>query len=113
MKSKDALAWFIIIFLLFAGLYLFVRYRMSTGKPPFFMPKFEALLNDTQLIDSIGGSTYFEGTFNQIEFHSKDTLRSTIKIVGSKRTLHYNAVHLRAAKGENNWVLIKDELVIE
>jgi len=113
MKSKEALAWFIIIFLFFAGLYLFGRYRVSTDNPPFFIPKFEALLNDTQLMDSIGGFAYSEGNFSNIEFHSKDTLRSTIKIVGSKRTLHYNAVHLRTAKGENKWVLINDELVIE
>ena len=113
MIKKEVLAWSILIFLFCAGLYLFGRYRMSTGNPPFFIPKFEALLNDTQLMDSIGGSTYFEGTYSDIEFHSKDTLRSTIKIVGNKRTLHYNAVHLRAAEGENKWVLISDKLVIE
>ena len=113
MKSKNALAWSILIFLFCAVLYLFGRYRMSTDNPPSFIPKFEALLNDTQLMDSIGGSTYFEGNFNNIEFHSKDTLRSTIKIVGKKRTLYYSAVHLRSAKGENKWILINDELVIE
>lgn len=113
MRKREALAWSVLILLFFTGFYLFGRYEMSEDDPPFLIPKIEELLGDQRLMDSIGGYHRTELEFNQIEFHSKDTLRTSMKIIGKKRTLQYNAVHRRAARGENNWVLINDDMVIQ
>lgn len=113
MAKKEVLAWSILIFLFCAGLYLFGEYRKTVSHPNFLLPKLEALMDDTRLMDSIGGSHDFELQFNVIDFHSKDTLRTTIRIAGSKRTLQYNAIHRRTSRGENNWELINDDMVIQ
>lgn len=113
MAKKEAMAWSILIFLFCAGLYLFGEYQKSVDNPPFLLPKLDALMDDTRLMDSIGGYHDFELQFNRIDFHSKDTLRTTIMISGSKRNLQYNAVHRRAVRGENKWVLISDDIEIQ
>ncbi|MEO5601313.1 MAG: hypothetical protein ABIR06_10325 [Cyclobacteriaceae bacterium] len=112
MKKVNILAWLIIILLLAVGLLLFGRYRMSR-KPTFLFTKLDQLMGNEILIDSIGGSKYFESQFNESDFENSDTLRYTIKIVGNKKELFYKATHVRRNGERNEWTLIDEKLIIE
>lgn len=103
----------ILILVFVVGLLLYGRYDVSTNTLSFLPTKLDQLMSDDRLMDSIGGSSYFEYKFNDIEFKRNDTLQSSIKIIGKEKVLIYNAVHVRKARDKNEWDLKDENLSIE
>ena len=108
--KANYLAWSILIGLFVLGLHFFGKYRVASGTPPFIVNKLNELIENVELMDSIGGRTHFEFSYNKNDFKFGDTVKYSIKIKGTRRTLNYKASHLRIASDQ--WRLNDEKMEI-
>ena len=109
LKQANRLSWFILISVFIVGVLVFGEYRKS-DTPAFVLTKLDDLTGDQKLMDSIGGQTYFEFSFNKNDFKFGDTVNYSITIQGSKRILSYSGSHVKTKT--DTWILYKEALVI-
>ena len=82
----------------------------KSDTPAFVLAKLDDLAGDKKLMDSIGGQTYFEFSFNKNDFKFGDTVNYSITIKGSTRILNYKGSHVKTKP--DTWILYKEALVI-
>lgn len=109
LKRANRLSWFILISVFIGGVLLFGEYRKS-DTPTFVLAKLDDLAGDKKLMDSIGGQTYFEFSFNKDDFKFGDTVNYSITIKGSTRILNYKGSHVKAKP--DTWILYEEAMVI-
>ena len=109
LKRANRLSWFILISVFIGGVLLFGEYRKS-DTPAFVLAKLDDLAGDKKLMDSIGGQTYFEFSFNKGDFKFRDTVNYSITIKGSTRILNYKGSHVKTKP--DTWILYEEAMVI-
>lgn len=107
------LKYFLILFVIALGLSFGGRYLIKSNTPPFVLSKLDQLKEDRKLMDSIGGFKYFEYSYNKNDFKFRDTVKYSITIKGSDRTLIYKGVQLRTSSGGDDWKQVDENLLID
>jgi hypothetical protein len=96
--------------MLVAVMHILVQNRLGK-QPALVLNKFEELVQDKSLMDSIGGWTGYEIKYNTYNFKFDDTVKYTIAIKGRRgKKLMYQAVQLRGDSA--TWVLLNETLTI-
>jgi hypothetical protein len=86
---------------------------MESDTPPFILEKLKFLRSSKTLVDSVGGFTGYEYSYNKNDYRDKDTLRYSIRIEGTHRVILYKGVHVKDTAQLRGWRLFKDTLQID
>ena len=87
------------------------QYIIESNTPPFILEKLNQLKENKNLMDSIGGFSRFEYSYNKNDFKLRDTVKYSIKITGDTKSCIYKATQFKATS--TDWRVIDEDLRIE
>jgi len=105
------LKYFLGGFALIVFVSFMVRNSIKSNTPPFILNKLEQLKSDKILMDSIGGFSQFEYSYNERDFENQDTVKYSIKITGYDQRLIYKGTQVKDSL--NSWELLTETLIIQ
>ena len=105
------LKYFLVGFAFVVLVSFLVRNSIKSNTPPFILNKLEQLKSDKILMDSIGGFSQFEYSYNEQDFKNSDTVKYSIKITGYDQKLIYNGTQVKDSL--SSWGLLTDTITIQ